>query len=140
MSWFTSLAGTLFGNSSNGKGVVQTAVDTYERFDPSAVKLHEMSLEDQTAGDASQDSARKMIVAPSHDSWFDILIDGLNRSVRPGFTLWAFGTLVGWWDTTAHWNEIPPMVWNIIWTIITFWFGSRILFKDLPSLVKRLKG
>jgi hypothetical protein len=138
MSWVSTAFKAVFGSSDNGKSIAETAVDTYERFNPGEVKQHEMSIEQQQAGDASQDSARAMIFA-SHASWFDIFIDGLNRSVRPFFTFWAIGMLMGWWDTTVHWDKIPEMAWNIIWTIVTFWFGSRVIFKDIPLAVKAWK-
>lgn len=123
------------GSSGNGRSLAETAVDTYERFNPSEVKQHEMSIEQLKAGDESQESARAMELK-YHDSWFDIFIDGLNRSVRPFLTFWAIGMLMGWWDTSRHWAEIPEMAWNIIWTIVTFWFGARVLFKDLPGAIR----
>ena len=128
----------LFGSSSNGKSLAETAVDAVDRFSPSDVKKHEMAIEDLKAGDESQNSARQMNQI-SHDSWLDVFVDAINRMVRPAFTLWAFGQLVGIWDTTTHWENIPPMAWNIIWTIVTFWFGARVIFKDLPSAIRLYK-
>ena len=139
MSWLSKAFGAVFGSSSNGKSVAETAVDTYERFNPSAVKQHEMSIDDLKAGDSSQEDARKMVLR-GHDSWFDIFIDGINRSVRPFMTVWAIGMLMNWWDTTEHWNNIHPMAWNIIWTIVTFWFGSRVIFKDIPAAFAAYKN
>lgn len=135
MSWLSKAFSAVFGSSDNGKSIAETAVDTYERFNPSEVKVHEMSIEDLQAGDASQNNAREMEI-PHHESWFDIFVDGVNRSVRPTMTVWAMGMLFGWWDTSNHWDDIPPMAWNIIWTIVTFWFGARVVFKDLPNAIK----
>jgi len=83
--------------------------------------------------DASQDSARKMVI-PHHDSWFDILVDGMNRSVRPFITYWVLGVLFGWWEAPKT-DTIDPIMLNIIWTVITFWFGSRVVFKDVPKAI-----
>ena len=124
---------SLFGSSSNGKGIVTQVSDVADKWNPSETTQHKMSIEDLKAGDASQDSARGMEFV-NHASWLDILIDAGNRSVRPLFSLWAFGILSGWW-TGPNTAEIDPMVMNIIWTIVTFWFGARVLFKDLPNAI-----
>lgn len=120
------------------KGIVEQVSDTFDKWVPSETTKHKMSLEDLTAGDASQDSARKMVFV-SHDSWLDIAVDAANRMPRPMFTLWAFGLLVGWWGPPESLTTMSPIVSNILWTIITFWFGSRVLFKDLPNAFKLYK-
>lgn len=139
MGWLGKAFSAVFGSSDNGKSALELGAETYERFNPGEVKQHEMAIEQQQAGDASQDSARSMSLV-HHDSWFDIFIDGVNRSVRPFLTYWAIGMLMGWWDTTVNWDKIPPMAWNIIWTIVTFWFGSRVIFKDIPLAVKAFQA
>lgn len=135
MNVFTKIGKVLFGSSD--KGIVTEVSDAVDKWVPSETTKHKMSIEDLQAGDASQESARSMVIA-SHSTWFDALVDGLNRMVRPAFTLWAFGVLVGWWPPPAK-GQLDPMTWNIIWTIITFWFGSRMLFKDIPYLVRKFK-
>lgn len=122
---------------AGNKGVVEEVSDVVDKWIPSATTKHSMSIEDLKAGDASQESARAMQLA-SHGTWFDSLVDGINRLVRPLFTVWAFGVLVGWWPAPKP-DSFDPMTWNIIWTIVTFWFGSRMLFKDLPALIRKLK-
>lgn len=120
------------------KGIVGQVADTVDRFFPSDTTLHKMSLEDQTAGDASQDSARKLTFV-SHDSWLDIGVDAFNRMVRPVFTYWGFALLMGWVDPPQHLLTMNPIVLNILWTIITFWFGSRIIVKDIPNVLKWMR-
>lgn len=137
MGWFMGALTTLFGSSSNGKGVVGQVSDAVDRWIPSDATLHEQSIEDQQAGDASQESAREMVI-PHHDSWFDILVDGLSRLVRPVITYWIIGGLFGWWKMDIP-GDVHPVMWNIIWTVITFWFGSRMLFKDVPAIFKMYK-
>jgi len=136
MNWFTKIIGGLFG--SNDKGIVTEVSDTVDKWIPSETSKHNMSIEDQKAGDESQDSARKMEL-PTHNTWFDSLIDGINRLPRPVMTTWAFGILVGWWPAPVV-GAIDPMTWNIIWTIVTFWFGSRMLFKDIPAAFRLIRG
>lgn len=128
-----SLATALFGSSSNGKGIVTAVSDTVDKWHPSAVTEHKMALEDLKAGDESQDSARKMQMI-SHDSWFDILVDGLNRLVRPLVTYWLCGGIAGFWPLPAT-GTVDPLILNAFWTVITFWFGGRVIVKDIPKAI-----
>ena len=132
MGWLTKIGGFLFGGGSGG-GIVTDISDAVDKWNPSETTRHKMSIEDQKAGDSSQESARGLVLRGG-STWFDNLIDGLNRLVRPVMTFWVFGILTGMLGIPAHLMNIPPMLWNIIWTIITFWFGSRLVFKDVPKL------
>jgi hypothetical protein len=138
MGWLVKGLTMLFGSSSNGKGVVGQVSDAVDRWSPSAQTQHENSIEDLQAGDASQASARSMVLV-HHDSWFDIFIDGMNRSVRPVITFWVVGVLIGWWEAPRT-DTIDPIVLNIMWTVITFWFGSRVVFKDVPNAIAAFKA
>lgn len=135
MNWFGNIVSAVFGSSNNGKSNLEVAADIYDNRNPGEITKHEMNLENVQAGDASQNSARQMSFK-SHDSWFDIFVDGINRAVRPFMTIWVFGLLVGWWDEPENFSTMDAMTKNIIWTIITFWFGSRVLFKDVPGAIK----
>lgn len=135
----STLVTGLFGSSENGKGVVNQVSNVVDQWMPSDATLHKQNIENMTAGDASQASARLMQVAPSHDSWFDVFIDGLNRSVRPFFTYWAMGVLAGWWAAPKI-DDIDPFTLSVIWTIIGFWFGGRMLVKDLPKAMAMFKA
>jgi hypothetical protein len=74
-------------------------------------------------------------------TWFDSLIDGINRLVRPLFTLAAFYVVFIWPyfapTTFLIYSEsislVPQAMWMILGVIVTFWFGSRALFKDKVS-------
>lgn len=137
MGWLKTIAGFLFGGSSD-KGVVSEVSDAVDKWAPSATTQHKMSIEDLQAGDKSQESARTMQM-PTHSTWFDSFVDGLNRLVRPMMTFWVFGILTGMLGIPANLALIPPMLWNIIWTIVTFWFGSRMIFKDAPKMIQWFK-
>lgn len=144
--WIKAGVSTLFGKDSEGKGIVEEVSDVVDKWHPSATTKHKMSIEDLQAGDSSQESARRMEQPRTdHDNvWisaFNAIIDGINRLPRPGITLWVFGVLVGWWDIPPILlsASVPPMFWNIAWTVITFWFGSRVIFKDIPAIWKYLK-
>lgn len=70
-------------------------------------------------------------------TWFDSLVDGANRLVRPAFT-YGMLSMFGWatWgskdflDFTARLATIPDALWVIQGTILAFWFGSRSIYKD----------
>ena len=61
-------------------------------------------------------------------------IDLFNRLIRPFVTMWLIGGFSGWWilpDT----QSIDPVWFQIFMIVITFWFGGRVLLKDLPAAV-----
>lgn len=132
MAWWSFLLG------GTGKSTVEKLVETATDYMPSKVKQHEMALEDVKAGDDSQRNAQQLQLV-SHTTWLDVVIDGANRCIRPLFSIWAFCVLAGW-IKVDHLAVIPPMAWNVIWTIIGFWFGTRMVFKDIPMLIKALKN
>ncbi|MBY6117380.1 holin family protein [Mameliella alba] len=71
-------------------------------------------------------------------TWWDSLVDGLNRLPRPLLALWALWVLV--WtpydpifmaQVFAAWAVIPQSVWAVILVIVTFFFGGRQQVKGL---------
>jgi hypothetical protein len=127
----------LFGSSDNGKGIVGEISDTVDRWSPSAQTLQENSIEDLKAGDASQESARGMKQV-NHESWVDIFVDAMNRLPRPLIGGWVICILFGWVEPT-HLESLSPLTMNIVWTVVTFWFGSRVVFKDIPKAIAAYK-
>ncbi len=138
MNWLTaagkavgSFAGKLFVGD---KGIVEQISDVTDKWMPSKTTIHKMSIDDQKAGDESQESARAMVLV-SHDSWLDIAVDAISRLPRPAFAIWSFCVLVGWVEAPKHLSDIHPMALNIIWTVVTFYFGARVIIKDIPSAI-----
>lgn len=132
--------GGFFGKLFVGdKGFLEQTSDIVDKWNPSKTTIHKQTIEDLKAGDASQDSARKMVLI-SHDSWLDIIIDGWSRLPRPAFATWAFGVLVGWWQAPAHLSALHPIALNILWTVVTFYFGARVIVKDIPAAVMLWKN
>ena len=74
-----------------------------------------------------------------HDTWFDVFVDGVNRLVRPGVTLWLIGGWISWWPLPEP-NDIDPFWQQITMLVLTFWFGGRAILKDLPKAMALLKG
>lgn len=93
--------------------------------------------QERTEQDAKDTQDSRAMQFASHESWFDVLVDGLNRLVRPAFAFWSFGILVGWWGEKI--KEISPEAMNLILIIVTFYFGGRAILKDLPSVIKTLR-
>ena len=133
MGWFGKVVGALFGG---GKGIVEQVSDVADKWNPSPTTIHKQSIEDQTAGDASQKSAREMVI-PTHDDWFNKMVDGISRLVRPVVTYWIIGGLVGLYELKSP--STDPLMMNIVWTVLTFWFGSRVLIKDIPAIIRSFK-
>jgi hypothetical protein len=74
--------------------------------------------------------------APEKQGWFNQLVDGANRLVRPFFTygiivlfIWAAVDPVRFVETVQALAVIPELLWYIMLTIVAFWFGGRILEK-----------
>lgn len=77
-------------------------------------------------------------VARSRRTWWDSLVDGLNRLPRPLFVLGVFAMLV--WtvvdptfmaEVFTAWAIIPAAVWVVITTIVAFYFGGRQQVKEM---------
>ena len=82
-------------------------------------------------------------LAPEKHGWFNQLVDGANRLVRPLFTygivalfVWACVDPVQFTMTVQALGVIPELLWYIMMTIIGFWFGGRLLEKA-PMLVSK---
>lgn len=87
-----------------------------------------------------QDSYQAEFMAPEKKHWFNILVDGLNRLVRPLFTysivamfIWAAVDPVEFTYYIQAIAIVPADMWIIIGTIILFWFGGRLIEKGTFS-------
>lgn len=61
-------------------------------------------------------------------------IDIFNRLIRPFITVWLIGGFSGWWHLPET-KTIDPVWFQIFMIVVTFWFGGRVLLKDLPAAV-----
>lgn len=129
LGFLGSLLPIFFGSSNNGRGIV----DIIERFVPSAASREENKQKDKSLNAESQNDARAMKFK-SHDSWFDILVDGINRLVRPVITFGLVGVWFGWYEAPDL-NLIHPFYITATQITLTFWFGGRFVTKDvLPAV------
>lgn len=65
------------------------------------------------------------------------LVDAFNRLLRPGVTVWLIGGFSGWWSLPDE-SKISPLWFTIFLTVITFWFGGRMLVQDLPRMLIKI--
>jgi hypothetical protein len=106
----------------------QAAKGVAEVFVPSATRKMELSAEAQMA------ALRQLGEEYQHPalSWFDRLVNGLNRLPRPCL---AFGTLglfvyamvdpVGFAARMVGLNAVPEPLWWLLGAIVAFYFGAR---------------
>ncbi|HJX19131.1 MAG TPA: hypothetical protein VJ437_13190, partial [Acidiferrobacterales bacterium] len=81
--------------------------------------------QERARDDADDVAGARAFAAPGAGGggWFDGLVDGLNRLVRPGVTVWIFGGISGAWslpDTT----KADPFWLSMFLVVMLFWFGG----------------
>jgi hypothetical protein len=120
--------GKLVGAPSAVTALGQAAEGLAEVFVPSATRRMELSAEAQMA------ALRQLGEEYQHPalSWFDRMVNGLNRLPRP---LLAFGTLglfiYAMVDPEAFatrmvgLNAVPEPLWWLLGAIVAFYFGAR---------------
>lgn len=122
------MIGKLVGAPAAVTALGQAAEGLAEVFVPSATRRMELSAEAQMA------ALRQLGEEYQHPalSWFDRMVNGLNRLPRP---LLAFGTLglfiYAMVDPEAFatrmvgLNAVPEPLWWLLGAIVAFYFGAR---------------
>ena len=122
------MIGKLIGSPAAVSALGEAAQGVAEVFLPSATKKMELSAEAQMA------ALRQLGEEYQHPalSWFDRLVNGLNRLPRPFL---AFGTLglftYAMVDPEAFakrmvgLNAVPEPLWWLLGAIVAFYFGAR---------------
>lgn len=123
-----SIVGKLIGTPAAVTALGEAAQGVAEVFLPSATRRMELSAEAQMA------ALRQLGEEYQHPalSWFDRMVNGLNRLPRP---LLAFGTLglfvYAMLDPEAFarrmvgLNAVPEPLWWLLGAIVAFYFGAR---------------
>jgi hypothetical protein len=85
---------------------------------------------------AVQEAYAAEMTSPERTSPFGQFVDGVNRLVRPSFTygtvalfVWAAKDPVEFTASMVALAAVPEMLWWILLTIVSFWFGGRLLEK-----------
>jgi len=127
------------GTASAGLGIAEGISDIVERWKPGDGKKHEMAMEISQLVESSYADARK------HDQPMnsglpiaDAIVNGINRLIRPWVTITVLGSLFGYWELPPP-DSIDPQYWVMAKIILGFWFGGRMVMKDLPLMVKGLR-
>ena len=134
MSFLSTLGNWFFGGGKTVEKVTEVVDEAFHTEEEKAVESAAATEVDQK--DLASARAMQMV---SHSTWFDALVDGLNRLVRPGITLWIIGGFMGFWPLPRT-DQISEYWQNVFWLIITFWFGGRALLKDLPAAIRMMRG
>jgi Holin of 3TMs, for gene-transfer release len=120
--------GKLIGAPGAVTALGEAAQGVAEVFVPSATKRMELSAEAQMA------ALRQLGEEYQHPalSWFDRMVNGLNRLPRP---LLAFGTIglfvyamvdpVAFAQRMVGLNAVPEPLWWLLGAIVAFYFGAR---------------
>lgn len=144
MGWMQKLFGA--GADATATGVVKTAngvADIVERWKPSEQARHDMTMDIQKLVNESLASARQY--DPRSEGGgiiggiINVVVDGLSRLIRPGITIMLVGGCMGWWTLPPP-NSIDPTYMEWTYTVVAFWFGTRTIYKDIPTMLKALRG
>lgn len=129
MGFFKAIGSFLFGGG--GAKTVEKVADIADKA------FH--TEQEKTETDQKDLADARAMQMTSHSSLFDVFVDGLNRLVRPGVTLWIIGGFIGWWVLPA--SDTVDVFWqNTFWVVLTFWFGGRALLRDLPAAIRMMRG
>lgn len=122
------LIGNLVGSPGAVTALGEAAKGVAEVFTPSATRKMELSAEAQMA------ALRQLGEEYQHPalSWFDRMVNGLNRLPRPFL---AFGTIglfvyamvdpLGFAQRMIGLNYVPEPLWWLLAAIVGFYFGAR---------------
>ncbi len=127
------------GAATAGLGVANGIADIVERWNPGDSKNVQFTTELTKLVNDSYDSARK------HDTpmqsgvkWVDATVNGVNRLIRPWVTITVIGSLFGYWNLPPP-QSVEPEYWIMIQVILGFWFGGRLVTKDIPAALGHLR-
>lgn len=102
-----------------------------EVFTPSATRRMELSAEAQMA--ALRELGMEFQL-PAF-SWFDRMVNGLNRLPRPflafgtlGLFIYAMADPVGFAARMVGLNAVPEPLWWLLGAVVAFYFGARETF------------
>lgn len=121
-SWIT-------GGAKAVDGVVKTVFGSKHDREQNAAAL-DAAVQQQYASEFASRPQR---------TWFDSLIDGLNRLVRPALTCYVCWLVFAlplydmavFMDVVTAYSAVPEALWALAGIIITFYFGGRMQYKSL---------
>lgn len=102
------------------------------------LELAKLAAQIETQTQESVKSAREAYIEEfknsDHSSPVNQVVDAINRLIRPTVTI---GLILMLFSVVPVPKELPGEYWDLLSTIMMFWFGGRLISKDgLGSLVK----
>jgi len=95
--------------------------------------------QEKTADDAQDLASTRAFAAPAqHYGFVNSVVDAANHAIRPWITV---ELLLRWFG----YKEFPSIAGvDEFWTsatmlVLTFWFGGRMLLKDLPATIRAFR-
>ena len=64
----------------------------------------------------------------------NLLVDAVIHLIRPWVTVQLIGGLFGYWQLPDV-SGLHPFYVSMIDVVLVFWFGARVITKDLPALI-----
>jgi hypothetical protein len=136
MSWFSLIT-----------GLFRPAKELIEVFKPNAEQEADREHVERMALTQQDLASLQQFAAEFHDragrTWWDSLVDGLNRLPRPLITLGilAFFVLapvapVRFLEIAQAYQMMPDGFWALLGVIIAFYFGGRMQLKGQDMAVK----
>lgn len=120
---------SFFTGSGGGK-----AMDLADEAFHTGQEKAELDAKDLASARSMQFSQADYSKMPPFVAIINVIVDAISRVIRPGVTIWVIGGIAGQWELPDS-KEVGPEWWAVFWLIITFWFGGRVLLKDLPSAI-----
>lgn len=133
MGVLATIGNFLFGAGAKGavtlaqgvNGIVSQYVPTLENKEGFTKDLITLVNQDNA-------SARAFGAPGVHNTAFDALVDGINRLIRPWVAVMVIGAWCGWWRLPAL-AALPAFEQQLVWLVVTFYFGGRAITKDVPQ-------
>lgn len=129
------MLGWLFGLGGAAKSVGDAVSDVYGAMKGDKRQIEASTHEEQMAVLAQ--FAAEFAGRPPQ-TWWDSFVDGLNRLPRPtitfsimGLFVWALYDPAAFADYMRAMEIVPDELWMMWLTVIAFWFGGRLVSRDL---------
>jgi hypothetical protein len=125
---------------------VNAGADVVERWAPGVSKQHDMAAADLAADAKNTAEARTYNptttvagtgLLANITNTVNVLIDALNRLIRPGVAILLIGGTFGFWGLRV--TTTDPVVLGWCESVVGFYFGVRAVTRDLPALLVALK-
>jgi hypothetical protein len=122
--------------------VADKAADVVERFKGSERQDHEFARDN--LADAAKATAEARAYDPrtsgthKFSEWVNVIVDAINRMVRPVLAYTLMGSLFNWWSVTL--NTGDPLMVTLALSVFGFYFGVRAVTEDLPKVIRALRA